>query len=362
MILSRLLVVVALLACVCSGGAALSQNSVTLRHHARVPPGEPVLLGALALVEGPDAAAISAVVISENVSELLGGRNWHEFKTEAIRESLDAADQDAAWGLVRVRGSGCHLGEVLRDRTPKPRSEGNPEDASDALPSGARVRDAILRKLARVLSVDPQDLRVTFRETDDATLNRLIMGRSVTVVPLGMSQSMPVRVRVYERNGSLSESTVRASIEIRRRIVRLNRPVARGQVVLPEDLVEDVAWVAPDVAPTTASFATGSLARRKLDAGTVLTDRDLERPILIGRGELVRVHCISGSLVVESEARALEDGREGETIELEPTLGGGRFRATVRGRGRAAVLVSEPVRSVEDLPGARIGSVRILNK
>lgn len=319
-----------------AGVAARGQNSATLKRSVRLDPADPVLLGHIAELSGPDAGELARVRIAD--ADETGA--WRRFEIEHVLSMIERADPEGDWGLVSVRGSACAVGTNSPIEFPStPRATGDTDE--DELPAGARVRDAVVAKLARLLGVPRADIRVSFRESDGEIVERFLLGRRPTIVPLGMSSSMPVRVRLYERTGAFQEHTIRARVEIKRRVLRLSRPVGRGEPVLPEAIVRDEAWVGPDVVPAGELDAIGSLAKRKLGAGLVLSKSDVQRPVLIKRGELVRVHCLSGSLVLESEARALQDGHEGEVIELEPTLGEGRYRATVRGRGRATIVLGQ---------------------
>lgn len=351
-----LMLLIATVAC-----PALAQNSVILRKHARLSPDSPVRVSDLATLSGPDGEAIGGVEFSQDVGALLSGEHWYPVTADAIREAIERADPDAAWGFIQISGSACYLGvQREADRVTQVSKEPTSEPKKSAR---ADIRDLTIKKLAKVFDIAPERIRATFRPSDEAVLDIPVLGRRVTVVPLGMSASMPIRLRLYEQNGSLREWTVRASIEVERQVVRLSRTVNRGEPLLSTDLNLDTTWLASDVAPADASLAIGAIAKRKLDAGSIVRARDIERPVLVSKGELVRIHMLSGALVIESEARALEDGREGETIELEPTLGSGRFRAVVRGRGRAMITLgtqtSEQPKTAES---ARVGGVQIISK
>ena len=83
--------------------------------------------------------------------------------------------------------------------------------------------------------------------------------------------------------------------------------------------------------------ATGSVVRRRLAAGTMLRVNELESPVLIERGDLITIHCISGGIVVKTKARARTAGRDGEMIELMMDGSRKSFRARVVGPGRAVM-------------------------
>ncbi|MEO0512097.1 MAG: flagellar basal body P-ring formation chaperone FlgA [Planctomycetota bacterium] len=326
-------------------GVSPAQNSVSVRDSVRVVAGAPLTVVDVAKVEGPEAASIGSIELAPDAALLLGDTRWQTVTIDEVRASIDEHAERGSWGLIRFQGKACSVGltgprraSVVAKAEPKP---------EDELPPGARVRDWVVARLARTLGVSRDDIRVTFREGDQAVLRRPVLGRPVTIVPLGASRTVPVRVRMYEPSGAIREDVVRGEIEVRRRVLRASRRIGRGSALTLADMTEETAWVAADVSSPEPIDAEGGIARRGIEAGSVIRVADIERPILIKRGELARVHCVSGSLVLECEARALTDGRLGETIEFEPTLGrqsrrpgGARFAATVRGSGRAVVEVA----------------------
>jgi len=70
----------------------------------------------------------------------------------------------------------------------------------------------------------------------------------------------------------------------------------------------------------------------------------IEAPILIDRGEIVVVHCIAGTIIIEQRARAKGRGRDGEVIAFESLDSPRRiFSARVSGPGRAVVVADRPI-------------------
>jgi flagella basal body P-ring formation protein FlgA len=84
-----------------------------------------------------------------------------------------------------------------------------------------------------------------------------------------------------------------------------------------------------------ASEVVGKLARTRLSAGTILREAVVEKPVVIRRNELVTVHCLSGSVALRVEARAMDEGREGDVIEFRVDRGSEPFTARVSGPGVA---------------------------
>ncbi len=79
-------------------------------------------------------------------------------------------------------------------------------------------------------------------------------------------------------------------------------------------------------------------ARRALKAGDVITWQDVERQPEIIRGDRVTLHMQRGSIVVETEGIALQDGHLGEIIRVEQEEIGSLLRVKVTGSERAEII------------------------
>ncbi len=73
----------------------------------------------------------------------------------------------------------------------------------------------------------------------------------------------------------------------------------------------------------------GMEAKKSLKEGKVITDRDVGAAILIKKGKVVTSVYKAKGLQITALAEALENGAKGETIELENTKSGKKFRAKV---------------------------------
>ncbi len=78
-------------------------------------------------------------------------------------------------------------------------------------------------------------------------------------------------------------------------------------------------------------------ARRNIAAGSVVRVDSLEPPIACERGDLVKVHCVSGGIVVKAWARAQGQARDGEMVELLMTGSKKSFQARMTGLGVAVM-------------------------
>jgi flagella basal body P-ring formation protein FlgA len=318
--------------------AAFGATSVTLRASAVAAPGE-VALGDVASVEGDDAARLRGVVVASE---------WPssgEVTLRDVREALDEAGVN--WGRVTLRGGTCRLraGEPrLASVAPQPSEREAPKPGVVKLDGPPSVRIKIAKVLGELYGVANEDLRLLFDDRDADILGPMAPGRRYEVVANSgaSSERAPVTVTVFEGSRLVESRSVRADVQVRTSTLTLRRDVSRGERIEADALSAGERWISPAGSPVVASAeeAAGMLARTRLSAGTVLRESVLERPVLIRRNELATVHCLSGSVSLRVEARAMSDGRAGDVIEFRTSRDTEPFRARVSGAG-IAVATSE---------------------
>lgn len=104
-----------------------------------------------------------------------------------------------------------------------------------------------------------------------------------------------------------------------RRVLVLRQPVAAGQVLAAGDLelVErDLARVAQGVL-VDPEAAVGRVARRHLQAGSLLTTADLQAGKVVRRGDTVDLVTRRGTVEIRVQARATRDAAVGDTLQVE---------------------------------------------
>jgi flagella basal body P-ring formation protein FlgA len=82
---------------------------------------------------------------------------------------------------------------------------------------------------------------------------------------------------------------------------------------------------------------TGSTALRDLRAGTIVTDRDVQRTQLVKRGDVVQVQVKKGPVVACSSAIAAQDGFLGDRVRVTTTDAKRELTTVVTGRGSVEV-------------------------
>jgi len=290
-----------------------------------------VRLGQIAVLAGDDAAELGAVEIVEHAR----GR----VTVDEVRAALDRAGVN--WGRVELHGGVCRLRRgVPRLETRRSDSGASGEEPAVVDLSGApTVRTRVAKMLGDLYGVENEALRVRFDPRDSAFLDSAGGRFEVTIGAGSASERVAVVVTVFDGDEITESRTVRADVRVRRRVLVLGRDLARNEAVSAAALRAEERWVSPAGSPVVAEQenAAGMLARTRLGAGTVLREAHLTRPVLVKRNQLVTVLCLSGSVAVRVEARAMDDGKEGDLIEFRVDRKSTPFRARVSGAGVAVV-------------------------
>ncbi len=338
----RAMTLVALLSLGLLGRVAGAQDSIVVRPAARVPASGPLTLGDVAALTGPEATRLAGAVVLDEAALRRSKPEALRLDVRLVRAALDRTD--IRWGKVTLSGAACALaaapGPDARAPAPAPAR------------TGATVRDCIARRVGELARAPVEDLRLTFDEARKDLLDLPTSGRSVAVAPAGMSERMPVNVRVLDGDRLVAEGSIRVGVQVRRTVLVARSAIPRGDKVDDADVDAQERWLAPTLAPATREQALGSAARARIGPGEVVLARDVEIPAAVRKGQTVAVDCVVGGIVVRmNNARALMDGREGEEILVSPSpataasakAGGergpvGSIRAKVSAPGRVVAL------------------------
>jgi flagella basal body P-ring formation protein FlgA len=118
-------------------------------------------------------------------------------------------------------------------------------------------------------------------------------------------------------------------------------PKRKGETLAREDLSTDTQWMPLSSAAATAEQLAGAVLRNRLNPGQAISADDVAPPVVVSKGDQVTVHCISGSVVVTTRARAVTSGHDGEVIEFEALDSKRRFTARMNGKGQAVVAAPQ---------------------
>ncbi len=314
--------------------AALAQDSVVLREWAELPAAGPVTLGLIAELSGEQAAALASVEIPLTAARP-SPDGWLTVDLASVRSAVRAVP-GVNWGRLVVRGSTCDV----RRAAPVPATVGsNPSGQRAEAASGPTVRDVIEQRLRDAYAPDGAEIRFEFDESDAALLGAPVSGRTADVQLIGTSERQTVSVRLFEGLGQALSGTARVGVSVERDVAVCTVPLRRGEPILAENMTTERRWISPTVRAIEPGRAVGRVARGRIDAGSVITEADAEAPLLVKKGDLVDVYCLSGSINLKSIARALENGREGEVVRFQNPGASRHFTARVDGPRRAVTAV-----------------------
>lgn len=286
---------------------ARADGTITLRPHARLLPGQPILLSDIASLTG-DAESLADAEIAP-----AAGRA-RRLTLDDVRGALNARP-GINWGRLALSGSVCRV-ETLD--APAPASPAPTSDAAHPAPTGPTVRAAVIAQVLASLNLPADKVRFTFDDRP-ATLELLdasALGRTVAVRPIGSADRLPISVTVYEGQWIAARGIVRAEVEVLREVAVLRTDVPRGTPLTDDLLSRESHWLPLTETPLTPASCVGAIARTRLEAGATVSPQDVQAPIAIRKGDHAVIHCLSGGVVLKLRARALQDGRVGELIEF----------------------------------------------
>lgn len=335
--------IVVLALAVLGAATAAAQTTVSVNPSGRATAREAIHLSDVAAIDGPEAERLgSIVVVAPDQAKPVTAGGRLDVDVARIRAAMDK--DGVNWGKVTLRGSTCSVKLVQDEPAPKaapaprPAAPGAPEPVN--MNGAPTVRTHVAARLARLFNVEPADLKIKFRPEDDLLLTTPTSARRVDAQPgaSGSSSRMPVQVFVYSGDRVVAAGTVTVEVLVRREVLTAAGPIERGQAIGPEMVTSAVQWVEPNSkVPAGAARVVGSVAKCRINAGSVLTEGDVEPPLAAKRGDVVWVHCLSGAVTVKAKARTLTDARDGEVVQLHMEGSKKTFTARMSGAGLAVM-------------------------
>lgn len=120
----------------------------------------------------------------------------------------------------------------------------------------------------------------------------------------------------------------------------LTRRLSRGETVTRRDLATKriPRNLLNENSITDLNNIVGLVARRGQAADRPLASRDFQAPLMVKRREKVIITYSTPGMFLTVQGQALEDGAEGDTVEILNTQSHRRIEATVTGPGRVTVV------------------------
>jgi flagella basal body P-ring formation protein FlgA len=135
---------------------------------------------------------------------------------------------------------------------------------------------------------------------------------------------------------------VKANVSLPEMVVVPRRPLRRGEVIQASDLVEEMpqANVPSDRVANRMEDIVGRETTRSIATGQPIEVAWLKKPVLVRRGEVVTVFARAGAVQVRTNAKAVDEGGQGDIVTVERLDTRQRFAARVIGVQELEVFVS----------------------
>lgn len=292
-------------------------------------------------------------------------------RAQSIRELLAAHGVDLS--QLRFRGAdvvvigakaaaAAESPAVVEHHLPKPRPQTGfrgatsaPTKRPPAAPRSVRLtthtRQQTMERLASQLTQYVQhqtrDGMLYVMDVEIKDRNVATLAATEEDITISTTTALGVGVRrflvVFDSPGGEIKFTVLGRVVEAQPAIFVRRNVPRGEVVTAADvhlapLPLDYRRRATETLAASVDEVIGKEAATRLREGDVITDANCLPPVMVRRGDLVKVRAGRGRIRVSIDAKAIREGRLGETIEIESIDSGERFDARVVGRGKLAVL------------------------
>ncbi len=310
----------------------------------------PVRLGDIADIEGSDASQVADTVVAATTDA--GGSLTVTATT--VRSLLDT--QGINWARVTLGGhSRCvvSIGEQpsseLVDSIPS--ALANPTDPISIEPT-VTLQDRVITWLEGYTGIDRARLRVTPSRRDDEALSQVATHARYEFEPAGSAAigRVPLEIRCYQGDRLVQTHRVALDVAMRVDAVVATRPIGRGQTLAPGDLDLREVFLTNKTATavTDIDSVIGQVAGASIPSGAVLHTDQVSPPLMVRRGELMAVRCVSGNLVIKTVGRATRNAGLGELVEVRNERSRDMFTARLTGPRVGVMVAGEPVNEAAD--------------
>ncbi|MBB6430354.1 flagellar basal body P-ring formation chaperone FlgA [Algisphaera agarilytica] len=307
--------------------------------------GPAVRLMEIAELEGEYAQTLGELV----VGRFAEGQDELTVQLATVRRVL--SESQVNWSDLSLRGRSVSVVTRLVDEDVLPAPAvvndravvTNNKLAVDQVNAAMTVSGLLIQEIEKLNNATSEELEITFRGDADAAawLNRsAAVGRyeieSMSRSGLGR---VPMKVRRYDAAGTVEEATLTADVSRRVTAVVATKQIRRGEVFSRENTELREVFITSKLGETLDSpnLVLGQRSASALREGSVLLVDHVAPDVLVKRGDLVTVACVSGSLVVRTVGRASEEGAMGDIIAIKNPQTRETVYATVSGKRQTTI-------------------------
>lgn len=308
-----------------------------------------VCLGEVALVTGDETGSLASLAIcpAPLAGESLG------LSAERIRRRVVAA-----MGGVDFTLSGEASCRVTRQTAEAVKAKAAAAEAVAAPVTGTTLEELVRLYVADRLERPTGDVRVEFDPRDKEFLSladEKYQFRFVSATHRVSPGNSAVRVEVYDR---ASPRLVVRSVHLKFTVVLLEdvvvaaRAVRLGRIITEQDLrVERREFRdTPRMLLHEVADMVGTTAKRNIEVGQVLAVEDMQKTLMVERGNAVTVILEGRGLRIKTTCRAMESGELGSAVAVQGVDGRGKFYATVTGPRTVEVRLAGAPSPQEEAP------------
>ena len=201
----------------------------------------------------------------------------------------------------------------------------------------AQAKKEILKTLRETAPWKDWRTDVLFSSDDERKLGRAGAFSQLRVVPMdshGVLGRVPLRVTFLDADELMTSEEAISPVIVRQvQAVVACDALEAGHTLSRHDLQFSPIWAGRDNLNYVSAMdrCIGQELKRRLPPGAVITERDLISPVSARRGDIIWVTCETGELSVRVAVRALETGREGESVRVKNPSSQRVFRVELNG-------------------------------
>ncbi|ORU00970.1 Flagellar basal-body P-ring formation protein FlgA [Anaerovibrio sp. JC8] len=187
----------------------------------------------------------------------------------------------------------------------------------DYLQKGGELRRYTIEAINAPAGLRLPEGRVTYRAT----------------LPNGVRLSKGTQVNVDVLLDGSKYVTMRCMMRVRvfDQMVTASKQLIQGNVITAQDLrIDEREYKGENWKYfTDMSQVIGKVASRGISQGEIITSRNIQNPVIIHSGDLIDLSAVINGIRVTTQGRAMENGREGDYINVKNMTSGKVVRGKV---------------------------------